>query len=155
MLKDLRLIHSVFIFNRFLPLSSFLLKPKTSVLQVKEEDQFQLVKHQFHQECLLNIEMPWFTPDWDFTTLERQRGLESACSTIHSRNSDAHSSLWTTELDGRCVCALMNEVRPLHGVPTTKSEAKRIGVEIHGREDGGRKAGKDRERRNMKMKDES
>ena len=36
----------------------------------------------------------------------------------------------------------MNEVRPLHGVVTTKSEANRIRVEIQGRKDGGWNQGK-------------
>lgn len=49
----------------------------------------------------------------------------------------------------------MNEARLLCGVATTKSEAKSIEVEVEGREDGVREAGRHRKRRNMKMKDET
>lgn len=49
----------------------------------------------------------------------------------------------------------MNEVRLLCGVATAKSEAKSIQVETEGREDGVREAARHRERRNMKMKDET
>lgn len=58
-------------------------------------------------------------------------------------------------LSWREMCfALINAVRPFHGVATTKLEANRIGIEIKGREDQVREAGRDREIRNMKIKDE-
>lgn len=48
---------------------------------------------------------------------------------------------------GMCVC--YNEVRPLHGVATTGSEAKRIEIEIPA--SGQKKGGRERKRGNMNM----